>query len=292
MNNHLKTALVRIRRSPYQTIAAVSIMTMTLFLGSLFFILAAGSEAVLRFFETRPQINAFFKQDYIPTSSQIEIIANQLKDTGKTQSVKYVSKEDALALYKELNKNDPLLLEAVTANLLPASIEVSAIHPQDLKTLADLLKTQAGIEDVRFAQDIVGRLILWTKSIRLVGLFLVGAHIIITFVVIALIIGIKVANRREEITVLQLVGATRFYISAPFIWEGVIYGLAGGFLAWGTTYLILLYSMGFLVSFLSGIPILPPPVLFMFELLVGELLLGAVVGGTSGFLAVHRFLKA
>ncbi len=292
MTKAIKIALQRIRRAPYQTMAAVSIMTMTLFLASVFFLVAAGSQAILKYFETRPQVNAFYKQDIIPKPQDIERIKTLLVGTGKADVVTYVSKEDALRIYKDLNKSNPLLLEAVTSSMLPASIEVSAKNPQDLPELATLLKKEPDIEDVQFAQDIVDSLTLWTKSVRAIGASLVGAHVFITFVIILLIIGIKVANRREEVLTLQLIGATSGYISSPFIWEGVLYGVFGAIIAWGITYLILLYSMGFLVSFLAGIPILPPPVFFMFEVLGVELALGALVGGIGGATAVRRFLKS
>ena len=95
------------------------------------------------------------------------MIKANLQATNLVSEVKYISKEEALKLYKDLNKSDPLLLEAVTANMLPASIEVSAKNPADLKPIADLLKTQPDIEDVRFAEDIVSRLAVWTRSMRL-----------------------------------------------------------------------------------------------------------------------------
>jgi cell division transport system permease protein len=291
MSSHFSVSAQRIRRSPYQTLAAISIMTMTLFLDSVFTLVAAGSQAVLKYFETRPQINAFFKTDYVPTTQEVERITTELNSTGLIESVKYISKEEALKIYKDLNQSDPLLLEAVTSAMLPASIEVSTKDPNDLRQLAVKLKGETNIDDVRFAEDIVSALTTWTSSVRTIGVALVGAHITITFVVILLIIGIKVASRRDEITILQLVGATPGYISAPFVWEGILYGLIGAVCAWGTTYILLLYSMPFLVSFLAGIPILPPPILFMLELLLGEVLLGILVGGLGGWFAARRFLK-
>lgn len=292
MSNHLTTAVGRIRRSPYQATAAIAVMTLTLFLACIFMMLAAGSGAILKYFESRPQINAFFKQEYVPTPQEIERISAQLTSTGLVETVRYISKEDALTIYRDLNKGDPLLLEAVTANILPASLEISAYNLDNLSEIAEKLKSETNIDDVRFAQDIVESLGLWTKSIRIVGIFLVGAHIFITFIVILLVIGIKVAARREEIFILQLLGATKSYIAAPFIYEGIIYGLIGGFIAWGTAYLLLLYTMGFWVSFLSGIPILPPPLWFMFSLLGVELLLGILVGSIGAFFATRRFLKS
>lgn len=291
MNNPISQALRRIRRSPYQAISAVSIMTMTLFMACAFFLIAAGSQAVLRYFETRPQVNAFFKRDVVPDVTQIAAIKAKLDATGHAKAVKFVAKEEALTIYKDLNKNDPLLLEAVTADMLPASIEVSATDPKYLKDLAEILKKEDGIDDVRFAEDIVSALSVWINSVRIIGLALVGANIFIAFTIIILIVGTKVANRREEILLLQLTGATPGFISAPFVWEGVIYGVLGGFIAWGIAYLILLYSMGFLVGFLAGIPILPPPILFMLEVLLGNMLLGSVIGAFGGWLAVRRFLN-
>jgi len=291
MNNHFHTAWQRIRRSPYQSIAAVSIMTMTLFLACVFSLIAVGSQAVLKFFESRPQVNAFYKSDVIPQPQDIERIKAQFESTGKISSFKYVSQEEALNIYKELNKSDPLLLEAVSIGMLPASIEVSAQNPNDLQSVADDLRKETGIEDVRFAGDVVASLTRWTNSVRIIGLSLVGTHIVITFIIIILILGIKIATRKEEISTLQLLGATPGFISAPFIYEGFLYGVWGAILAWGITYILLLYSMGFLVSFLSGVPILPPPILFMIELLGVQLALGAFVGGLGGIIATKRFLK-
>lgn len=292
MTNHLASAWRRISRSPYKTLAAVSIMTMTLFLASVFIILAAGSQVLLKYFETRPQINAFFASDYVPPAQEIALITSRLEATGLVDQINYISKEDALAIYKDLNQSDPLLLEAVTAAMLPASLEVSAKDPSHLRVLADQLTKEEHVDDVRFAEDIVNTLTTWTKSIRIVGGSLVGAHVFITFTVILLIIGIKVSERRDEISLLQLVGATSGFIAAPFIWEGLLYGIFGAVCAWVATIIILLYSMPFLVTFLAGVPLLPPPWWFFPGLLGAEILLGLVMGGLGGLIAVRRFLKS
>ena len=292
MNKPIKTALNRISRSPYQTFAAISIMTMTLFLASVFSLLAIGSDVILNFFETRPQVNAYYKDDYVPTPQEVELIRSKFESTGLVEEVKFVSKEEALRIYKQYNQSDPLLLEAVTAQMLPASLEVSAKDPNDLKQISQDLKQIENISDVRFAEDIVSTLTKWTNSVRVIGISLVGANILITFVIILLIIGIKVASRREEIMILQLVGANSNYISAPFIWEGVIYGVVGAVCAWVASYILLLYSTPFLVSFLAGVPVLPVPVVFMLALLGAEICLGVIVGGLGGGFAARRYLKA
>jgi cell division transport system permease protein len=286
------TAWQRIRRAPYQTLAAVSIMTMTLFLAGTFILTAAGSQAVLRFFESRPQVDAYFRTDYVPTPAEVDTARSRLSETGLVASFKYISKSDALVIYKDLNKSDPLLLEAVTADMLPASLEVSASDPKNLKSLSQAMKQIPNIEDVRYAEDIISSLEAWTNSVRTVGLVLVGAHIFITLVTILLVISIKVANRRDEITILGLVGATPGYIASPFIWEGVIYGVIGAILAWMTTFFLWVSSRNFLGQLFSGIPDLPLPLSFMFQLLGAELAIGTLVGSIGAILAARRFLKA
>jgi len=290
MTKSILVAWQRISRAPYQTVAAVSIMTMTLFLAGTFTMVAAGSQTILHYFETRPQINAYFKTEYVPASEEIASTETAIQSTGLVQTFKYVSKEEALMIYKELNKSDPLLLEAVTAEMLPASYEVSGKNPQDLKPISEALKQIPNIEDVRYAEDIISSLSAWTNFVRLTGIALVGTHILITLITILLVIGIKVANRRDEISILSLVGATPGYISAPFIWEGVIYGLMGGFIAWTVTFGIWVWSQDLLNKLLSGIPVTILPLVFVLELLGAELAIGAVVGSIGAIIATRRFV--
>ena len=292
MNKYFKTAWQRLRRTPYQTLISLLVVSLTLFSATVFFLDAAAAHKILRFFETRPQVNAFFKADITPTSQQVELIRSRLESTSLVENFKYISKEDALRIYKELNSTDPLLLEAVTSNMLPASLEVSAKDPAQLKTLADQLKKEEWIEEVRFAEDVVFTLIRWTRSVRTARIALTSSQIFITFIVILSVIGARVTSRKEEITILQLMGATRSFVTAPFILEGMLYGFLGASIAWGITYLAFLYSTPFLSTFIFQIPELYPTPVFMLEVLGGELILGSLVGGLGGLLATRRFLKS
>jgi cell division transport system permease protein len=287
----LSTAITRIKRSPYQAIAAISVMTLTLFLAGVFIIIAAGSHAIIRFFESQPQVIGYYKSSITPPESEVDALISKIKSLSFVKSVQYTSKEEALKNYTQANLNSPLLLQGVTSNVLPASIEVSATDPKYLKQIADELAKDASISEVQFPEDIVAPFTLWTRSIRIVGIALVGVHVLVTFLVILLIMSVKVVSRKDEIVTFKLLGATNWYISWPFVLEGFIYGLSGAILAWGTAYLVLLYSMGFLVTFLAGTPILPPPLWFMFSVLGLEVLLGALIGGMGGLVATSRFLK-
>ena len=101
----------------------------------------------------------------------------------------------------------------------------------------------------------------------------------------------KVALRKEEVEILRLIGAGSWYIRAPFIFEGIFYGITGAILGWGTAFLLLLYTTPFLVNFLAGIPILPVSIVFMLIILGAELIAGILIGSFGSFLAVRRYLK-
>ncbi|PIU02386.1 hypothetical protein COT66_00490 [Candidatus Shapirobacteria bacterium CG09_land_8_20_14_0_10_49_15] len=289
MKEHLNNTWTNLRRSPYQSLAAVSVMVLTFFVASVVALLAAGSQTVLRYFETRPQVTAFFKDE--TTVEQVDQLQQALVATGKVDQVHYVSKEEALEIYRKQNKDAPLLLEMVTASILPASLEVAATDLSYLEEIAAVLQQHEGVEEVIFQQDIVTALQSLTSTVRQVGLGVVAFLGLVSMLIVMVIISMKVAAKRAEIKVLHLIGAARGYILTPFVLEGTCYGLAGAFLGWGLVYLLLLYSTPLLVNFFSGISFLPIPVVLMLALLGGELLVGAFIGSFSGLLAVKRYLK-
>jgi cell division transport system permease protein len=288
MKNHFKVAWQHIRRTPYQALAAILVTTLTFTIGAVFLLLVFGSQAILNWFETRPQVTAFFKDG--TKIEQVEALKSQLNQTGKIAQIKYVSKEEALAIYREQNKNDPLLLEMVTANILPASLEVSTTNLEYLENVAEILKNNEQVEEVIFQKDVISSLSNWTRSLRRIGFGLMIALGIISLSVILVIIGMKIALRREEIDILKLVGAPSSYIRLPFLIEGVIYGLIGSLGACLLSYLLLLYSTPFLISFLAGIPLFPVNPVFLLSLFGGLIAGGIIIGALGSLLATKRYL--
>jgi len=120
-NRSIQFAKINIRRTPFQAIAASMVMYLTFLALLSFIIIAAGSQTILRFYESKPQAIAFFKDG--TTDQDVSAIQNALDKDPKVTKTKFVSKEEALKIYRERNKNDPTLLELVTANILPASLE-------------------------------------------------------------------------------------------------------------------------------------------------------------------------
>ena len=277
------------RRSPYQALAAILIMTLTFLAVSYFTFLLFGSSKIIDYFESKPQVTAFFRDE--AKQSDINALKNQLSSTNKTASIKFVSKQDALKIYREQNKNDPLLLDLVTADVLPASFEISAVNIEDLAPISDMLKKSPIVSDVIYQKDVVSTLISWTSAIKEIGIGLIILLSLVSIFIMVTIIGIKISQRKEDIEIMRLIGATSWYIRWPFILEGVFYGIIGAVIGWSISTLSLLYATPFLESFLKGIPVLPVSYIDLLVLLGTELLFAIFLGVISSFLAVFRYLR-
>jgi cell division transport system permease protein len=266
------------------------IMTLTIFVGLFFLILSAGSQKLLTYLEQKPQVIVFFN-DTVTREEQLQDVIDKLNETGKTATVKFVSKDQALEIYKERSKSDPLLLELVTANTLPASLEVSAKNVADLPSLYEILKLAPNVEDISYQKDVVDSLIGVLDKIRKIGVALISFLVITSLFIIITIIAMKIALKKDEIEVEKLVGAGSWYIRLPFLFEGVFYGLVGALVSWTALYLAILITTPFLSPYLSGLNLLPVPPIFMLVVLALALIFGGLVGALGSFLAVWRYLK-
>ncbi|OGH18027.1 MAG: hypothetical protein A3F31_03770 [Candidatus Levybacteria bacterium RIFCSPHIGHO2_12_FULL_38_12] len=285
----LKTTWQHTRRSPYQTFAAVLIITQTFFVISIFSFIIFASSKIITYFESKPQVTAFFKNE--AKQKDIEGLKNQLQANGKVSTVKFVSKQEALSIYKNQNKSDPLLLELVTADILPSSLEISAVNLQDLGSISDILKNSPLVSEVVYQKDIIATLTSWTNAIRKVGLVLIGVLAADSILVMIIIIGIKISQKKHEIEIMKLIGATNWYIRWPFVLEGIFYGILGALVGWSLASGALWYFTPFLATFLKGIPVLPISILNLLQLLGIEVLLAILLGVIASFLAVLRYLK-
>lgn len=287
---HVQTVAKYIRRSPYQSVAAVLIMSLTFLTIAVFSIITIISVRVISYFETRPQLSVFFKQEI--SREEIDTLRNELEQTGKVRSLKFVSQEEALEIYKQQNKEDPLLLDLVTADILPASLDVQATDAEYLSELAQVAKKSPAVDEVVFQKDIVDTLIKFTDGLKQIGLVIIGVLLLVSIFVILTIIGIKITVRKDEIEIMKLIGASNWFIRTPFLLEGIFYGAIGAFIGWGISYGVLYFYAGPQIeSFFGSVPVLPIEPLLMIEVL-GILFISAVVlGAFSSFLAVLRYLK-
>jgi len=287
MNTLLNTTLKHLRRSPYSSLAAILMTIVTFFIVSIFTLSVIGAQAMLTFFESRPQVTAFFKDD--TTLTDVEALKTTLSSQVTIESSTYISKDEALAIYQSQNEDNPLLLEMVTADILPASLEVSAKNVADLENIATTMQTDSHVEEVVFQKDVIDTLKSWVNGIRLAGLGLSSLLLFASLMTIIIILGLKFTTRKNEIHTLSLLGASSWYIRGPFVFEGIFYAIVGALFGWGFAYLLLLYLTPNLVAFLQNIPLLPVPPLLMLMVLGAELLVAIFLGSLASLIATRRY---
>lgn len=291
-----------IKRTPYQSLASFLILFFTLFLSLFFFNLIAFFYGMLSYVEAKPQVTVYF-QTQTP-EDEIFKIRDEITAGGKASEIKYVSKSDALNIYKELHKSNPLLLEMVSADILPASLEIYAKKPEYLSEIAEYLKHQKGVDEVQFQKNIVEQLLKLTNVLRKVSMFIFAFLLFMSFIVLMTTTAFKIALKKQEIELLNLLGASSFYIRKPFLLDGIFFGFLSGTFSFIIFYLIVLYFSPFLQSYLAGIPKLsfynleslglfvwPPSANFIAFTYLIIIFAGMLIGLIGNLLATSKFIK-
>lgn len=301
-NIHSKTAIDAIKRSPFQAISAVFVLALTFFVATTVAVLVYASNKSLGYFETRPQIISFIKND--AKEEDVTALKTKLSADSRIKDIKYVSKYDALEIYKKSTEDNPLLAELVSPTIFPASLEFSVT---DLKLAEDVIrdvKSEQVVEQVGFTAniggekslgDVVSRLKSISYYVRLGGISFVSALGLTSFFVLLIIISMRLNSRKGEIEILSLIGATPSFVRSPIIIEGVVYSLLGVFIGWTLSLISWLYVAPSILNYFGTIPVLPQnPIDFfvLFAMILGaELLIGLTIAFAGSLIAVKRSLK-
>ncbi|HAW60550.1 MAG TPA: cell division protein FtsX [Actinobacteria bacterium] len=285
-------ALASFRKNWVMSIAAVSTVALTLFIIGMFTIVAFILSSVIKIQESKVEIVAFLKDSAKP--EDIQSTQNELVSWPEVANVRYISKEQALERLKEELKGQPEMLDAMSGNPLPASLEISLKNPRAVKTVAKRLDGRAAIEEIKYGEGVVEKLFVVTKVIRWAGVIFAFLLCFASLVLIVNTIRLAIFARRKEVAIMKLVGASNWFVRWPFILEGILQGLIGSLLAIGVLYLIKVFSLESVMQFFRWlrVPLNYPQLTQQFYLLLGYLILaGAVIGALGSAVALRRYLR-
>ena len=298
----VKTAFSSIRRSPFQAAAAIFVLTITFFIVTMLATLVYSSDRVLKYFETRPQVIAFLEDDI--SAKDVSALQVKLGNDERIKDVVYVSKDEALVIYKEATVDNPLLSELVSPSSFPASLEFSLADLSYAEDIIDEIGNEEIVNEVGFTaniggraelKDAVSRLRMITKYFRIGGVVFVGVLMFTSFLVLLIIIGMRLTSRRQEVEILDLIGATGAFIRAPIVLEAIIYALVGVFLGWLLALILVLYSTPSVIVYFGNISVLPRDTLELltfFGILLGaQIIIGILLAVSGSSLAVARASK-
>ena len=269
--------------------AAVCMIVACLLIMGSFSLVAINADKMLSQAEDENEFLAFIDETY--TDAQIQQLQNQVLELDNVDSVTFVTKEEAKDTYLEGHEDDGLY-----ANI-PDDVfrDRYRIHVTDIERLGeteDAVKQITGVADTYAAREIAQGFVIVRNVASGVALVLIAILLVISLFIIANTIKLATFNRREEIAIMKMCGATNGFVRWPFVVEGLILGLTGAVLAfffqWGIYQLVSQMivqtdslSLVVLIPFLS----MAPRILAIFAGM------GFVIGVGGSLVAIRKFLQ-
>lgn len=287
--NAATLALTTIRRTPYQALSAILIVTITFFMGYSFSLLGLWGSEVIKYAQSQQEVIAFFADG--TTQEELAAVQKTMEAKPYVKKLTIETQQQALENYLRDNANSPLLTELVTADMLPASIAIAAQDISSLEQVYKDLQAQPGVEDVTYQEQVTKTLQSWINSLEMLGAGIVGLLALSSFLTIMVLTAMKATTQKYAIKIMRLIGATKWYITSPFIIEGVLYGVIGSLAGWALMYLALLYLTPTIQQFQGDIAFVPVPLMTLLLQLGSGVVLGMVLGGVAGLSAVRRLIR-
>ncbi len=283
----LREAWKGLTRARISTFAAIGIIAfMLVLLGTVFYTFNV-IQSVFTGIGEQLEIVLYLKDGL--KSEDREILKNKISSMEGVKEVIYVSKDEAWKRFKESFKGNKFVLEIMGKNPLPDSFEIKVERPEYIEILAKEITALPGIRDIDIPLEIarrVNRLISW---IEFGGVIIVGVFVVVSLFVISNVIRLSFVSRIKELEIMQLVGATSFFIKGPFILEGVLCGFGGGILGVIVfNVLVFLFNKYVLSSFPLFSGFVPCDTL---NLSLSLILFGMMVGGIGSVIFLERHLK-
>lgn len=285
-------------RNKWLSAASILIMVVTLLILSILSLLFVITQASVSGIRERVDISAYFKTGL--AENQIMTVKQEIEQDSKVESVTYISAEEALNQFKQRHANDPLITDSIAElneNPLPATLQVKAQNLEDYPAIAEQLsgeKYKAQIDKVNFEDNrvVIDRLNKLLTFIVTIGLGLMIIFSLIAILVIFNTITLTIYNRREEVEIMRLVGATNWYIRGPFIIEALMYSIVGTIVTSALLLPIYTNLLPAISHYLDpSTDIFGASYLRFYYLIVLQLIIACVLSIISSLLAIRRYLR-
>jgi cell division transport system permease protein len=282
-----REAFLSFRRAPLLSALSVTTIAFSLFTVGLFGMVALNLRQALKGLEERVEIVAFVLRG--TPSEAIAVATQDISAFPEVKDVSYVSEEEALQRARKELVEFRDAYRDLQVNPLPASIEVRLKDgfrdAATVERVAQRLKGFGFIDDVRYGREWVQKLDYLRNITGLVGLVIGLAFAAVAVVIIGVTIRLTILQRAREISIMRLVGATNWFIRGPFLLEGALKGLLGGFLS-----LVLCYAGYLLFRDKSG-GTFAGLLFFAPEHMVVIVIFGVLLGLAGSLVSVGRHLR-
>ena len=287
-------------RNMWLSTAATAVMTVTLTLIMVSFISNMALTATIKNVTDKIDVSIFLKNSLTP--QQIDNFKQALENSGNVASITYVSPQQAVINFKNQNKNRPQTIAALdqVGNALPSSVQVKTKDPKHLDVIVAVVNQEANkaLLDPTAPpsysgsrKDNIDKIVRFASFFKTLGLAASAMFLIISTLIIFNTIRMAIFTRRDEIEIMKLVGATKWFIRGPFIFEATLYGIIAAVIATVLSCLLLFGGATKVATYIDFSTTVSFFQSYILLIIVAEFILGVTIGAVSSLLAMSRYLK-
>lgn len=269
-----------------------SISAVLMILGFVLILILSINNVVVETKSKFDEIQIYLDNDLSP--AKLNAIESSIRESEGVLSFIFRSREQALEIMKKDWGKDAYILEGIEkTDALPNSYVIQLKDIEYADIVVNEIKDMDGVEGVEYYKDIIDKLMAVANYIRLGGIVVIGALMLVSIFIISNTIKITVASREREINIMKYVGATNGYIRGPFIIEGILFGLIGAIIS------IILINYGYEYFFESvndklyvilTVYLVPPASLFK-DIAIMFTAIGVGIGALGSIVSLKRFLN-
>lgn len=287
---YFREAFQSILRNSWLSVASVGVVAVSLLILGSSLLLVLNANNIASNLESSVEVSVFLKDKTTP--AQAKDLENKIKALPDVAQVEYVSKDRALEeMKKNFGDNKDILAGLEEKNPLPDAFRVKTRTVDQVAPLARQLESFPQVDQVRYGQGVVEKLLAmsrWVRTAGLVTMILLGVAAVF---LIATTIRLSVFSRRKEIGIMKFLGATNWFVRLPFLLEGMVLGLVGSTLAVAAVYFGYLSLIGNIQLSLPFMQLVTDRSLIT-PLMEGLLVLGLAIGAAGSMISMRKFLKA
>ncbi|NTW50769.1 MAG: ABC transporter permease, partial [Chlorobiales bacterium] len=213
----LYRAITNIRQNVFVNVVTIGTITLALLIVSLFLLVFVNLESAAESWSERVQVTVYFDKEL--TTQDQSAFREKISALSGVSRISYVTRDEALKRFKSRLRGQETLLEGVRPEILPTSFEIALKRSHrdtaSVENFVTALKQIPGITEVQYGEEWVRRFNSFLNFMRLLGGLLGGFLVIAVIFIVSNTIKLTIYSRRDELEVMALVGATRFFIKAP-----------------------------------------------------------------------------
>lgn len=291
VGRHIREGGKNIYRNGWMTVASIGAVTTTLLLVGIFVALMLNLNQMANNVEDDVEIRVLV--DLTAQEEDIQKIEAKIRDITEISSLQFSSKEEELESLMETMGEDGKQWELFEQdNPLNDVFVIKTADPIDTFDVADEIATFDNVDEVTYGQQVVEKLLKFTKYARYIGIGLIAGLVFTAIFLISNTIKLTITARSKEIGIMKLVGATNSFIRWPFFIEGMLLGILGSLIPIGVTlgaYYYVYNNLREKINF-SFVEIIPfDPLAWQLALIL--LAIGAFIGVWGSVMSVRKFLK-